>query len=188
MLWRQQAGLTQQALAKRAGIPQPNLSAIEWGKRDVSLGTMRALAATLGVRPGILADGVPPALTGRGPVGARHPLASKEGASSAAGHRQGSPVLSRQTIERIADAVAFDQPVTEPNEHVTVDALRELLGHRTLALRRQWSRPRTARRQALAAWIRLKSLYGRSAIQTLADRVLERQRANDARINDSTND
>ena len=154
MLWRQRSGLTQQALAERAGIPQPNLSAIERDRRAASLTTIRALAAALGVRPGLLVDGVPPS-------------------SAAHGH----PSLSRETIERIADAVAFDRPVTDPDEQAAVRALRVLLGSRMRAARRQWSIPRSGKHAALTAWIRLKSLYGRAAIQTLADRVLERQHA-----------
>ena len=156
LLWRLHRGLTQGVLARHTRISRPNLSAIERGRREVTLGTLRALAAALGVRPGILVDGVPPA--------------------SADGR---SPSLSRETIERIADAVAFDRSVTEPDEQVTVEALQTLLGHRTRAVYRQRGRPRTGRRTTLAAWVRLKSLYGRAAIQTLADRVLERQRAHE---------
>ena len=157
-LWRLQRGLTQEALARHARMSRPNLSAIERGKREVTLGTLRALAAALGVQPGLLADGIPPA--------------------SAFGK---PPSLSRETIERIADAVAFDREVTEPDEQVTVEALRTLLGHRTRAVRHQRGRPRTRRRGVLAAWVRLNGLYGRSAIQTLADRILERQRAHDSK-------
>lgn len=154
MLWRQRRGLSQQALARRAGIPQPNLSAIERGRRVASLPTIRGLAAALGVRAGLLVDGVPPGSVDHG-----------------------SPLLSRETIERIVDAVAFHGRVAEPSEAVTVQALRVLVRHRTRAAHQQWGRPRTGKRAALAAWIQLKSLYGRSAIQMLADRVLERQRA-----------
>ena len=157
LLWRLSRGFTQSALARRAGIPRPNLSAIECGRREVSLTTLRALAAGLDVRPGMLVDGAPPA----------------------SGQR-GQPALSRATIERIADAVAFNRQVTEPDEQVVVEALRTLLSHRTRAVCHQRGRPRTGRRAAVAAWIQLKSLYGRSAIQTLADRVLERQRAHDS--------
>lgn len=157
-LWRLHRRLTQEQLAQAARLPRPNLSAIEQGEREVSLPTLRALAAALDVRPGLLVDGVPPV--------------------SAQGE---PPSLSRQTLERIADAVAFDRPVTQPSEQVTVEALRTLLDHRTRAAHRQWSRPRTGRRRALEAWLQLKSLYGRSAIQTLADRVLERQRAHESK-------
>ena len=99
-----------------------------------------------------------------------------DGVSPASAHG-GPPSLSREVIERIVDAVAFERRVTEPDEQITVEALRTLLGHRTRAVRQQRGRPRTGRRTALAAWVRLNSLYGRSAIQALADRVLERQRA-----------
>ena len=59
-LWRLDRHLSQAALAQRAGIPRPNLSLMERGKREVTLGTLRALAVALDVRPGILADGVLP--------------------------------------------------------------------------------------------------------------------------------
>lgn len=59
-LWRFFKGFTQQELAKKTGIPRPNLSAIESGKREVSLGTLRALALAFGVTAGMLADGIAP--------------------------------------------------------------------------------------------------------------------------------
>ncbi len=155
-LWRLHRGLTQEQLAQAARLPRPNLSAIEQGKREVSLPTLRALAQGLGVRAGLLVDGVSPAAA------------------------DGRPSLSREMFERIADAVAFNRRVTEPNEQAAVEALRMLLGHRTQAAHHQWSRPRMRRRRVLAAWAQLKGLYGRAAIQTLADRILERQRADES--------
>lgn len=154
VLWRAHLRLTQEALARKAGIPRPNLSAIERGRREVTLPTIRMLAATLGVRPGTLVDGVPPA--------------SAEG---------GGPSLSRQAIERLANAVALNQQVQDPQERMAVEALRLLLAQRRRAAAHQWGRPRVGRRRLLAAWLQLKSVYGRSAIQTLAERILERQRA-----------
>ena len=59
-LWRLKQELSQEELASRAGLPRPNLSSIEQGARDVTLSTLRRLAQALGVRTGILADGVPP--------------------------------------------------------------------------------------------------------------------------------
>lgn len=59
-LWRISKGLSQQALAKAAGIPRPNLSAIESGKREPSLQTLRSLAISLAVTPGELVNGIPP--------------------------------------------------------------------------------------------------------------------------------
>ena len=156
--WRLHQGLTQDALARRAGITRPNLSAIERGRREVSLKTLRALAVGLGVRPGLLVDGVSP--------------------DPARGDR---PSLSREAIERIADAVAFDRQAAQPNEQAAVEALQALLGNRTRAMRHQQGRPRIGRRRTAAAWLRLNGRYGRLAIQTLADRVLERQRAHESK-------
>ena len=48
-VWREHRGLTQQALADRAGISKPYLSQLEAGKRQPSLAVLRALAAALGV-------------------------------------------------------------------------------------------------------------------------------------------
>lgn len=153
-LWRHQRRLTQEQLARRAKVSRPNLSAMERGRREVSLGTLRALAAGLDIRPGVLADGVPPET-------AEHP----------------TPSLSREAIERMVDAVAFGHRLANPSEHTTATALRILLGHRTRAIHQQWSAPRTGRHAVLAAWATLSSLYGRDAIRMLADRAMERQRA-----------
>ncbi len=51
---RRQRGLTQQALAGEANVNQGYLSAIERGRRTPRLGTVRALAVTLGVPEGVL--------------------------------------------------------------------------------------------------------------------------------------
>ncbi len=45
---RMKRGLTQQALARLVGVPQPNLSNIEKGKQDVTVGTLQRIAAVLG--------------------------------------------------------------------------------------------------------------------------------------------
>jgi DNA-binding XRE family transcriptional regulator len=48
-LWREQRGLTQEELAKRAGISKPYLSQIETGKRQGTVETLSALARALDV-------------------------------------------------------------------------------------------------------------------------------------------
>ena len=153
LAWRRSRGLTQEALARRAGIPRPNVSAIERGRREVSLTTLRTLAAALGVRPGLLVDGVSPEAARGGPLSS-----------------------SRDTLERIADAVAFGRQAKEPRERAAIDALTVLLGPRMRAMHRQWRRSRIGRRIAMNAWRTLTSLYSRDAINTLTDRVTERQR------------
>ena len=153
LLWRRRRGMTQEQVARAARLSRPNLSGIERGKREVSLTTLRALGAALGVRPGVLVDGIPP------------------------GGAEGAP-LSREMIERIADAVAFERRLTDPQERATAAALRVLLRHRTRTVRGT-AGPPAAGRSALRAWIELTSRYETGAIQALADRVLERQIAHD---------
>ncbi|MCC7304989.1 MAG: helix-turn-helix transcriptional regulator [Alphaproteobacteria bacterium] len=51
---REHRGLTQAALAKKAGISRPYLTEIETGKKDGSIRAVRALAEVLKVNPGML--------------------------------------------------------------------------------------------------------------------------------------
>lgn len=60
-LWRIHKGLTQSDLARGSGVSRPNLSAIEQGARDLTVQTLRRIAAALNVKPGDLVDGVLPA-------------------------------------------------------------------------------------------------------------------------------
>ena len=48
--------MTQTALAQAARIPQPNIAALEAGRLDPQLSTLRRLAAGLGISPGKLLD------------------------------------------------------------------------------------------------------------------------------------
>ncbi len=59
-LWRIFRKLSQEELAKNTGIPRPNLSAIESGKREPSIRTLRLLANSLKISPGMLINGTPP--------------------------------------------------------------------------------------------------------------------------------
>lgn len=56
--WRRERGLTQAVVAERSGVSRPNLSAIEQGARDLTVQTLRRIASTLEVTPGVLVDGV----------------------------------------------------------------------------------------------------------------------------------
>jgi DNA-binding XRE family transcriptional regulator len=55
-LWREHRGLTQQELAKRAGISKPYLSQIETGKRQGTVETLSAIARSLDVPLDVLTD------------------------------------------------------------------------------------------------------------------------------------
>jgi DNA-binding XRE family transcriptional regulator len=55
-LWRDHRGLTQQALADRAGISKPYLSQIESGKRQGTVETLAAIARALDVPLEVLTE------------------------------------------------------------------------------------------------------------------------------------
>lgn len=57
---RRAAGLTQEALAERAGLHAVTISYLETGIRAASVPTLVRVADALGVAPGILVDGIPP--------------------------------------------------------------------------------------------------------------------------------
>jgi len=62
-MWRRTRALTQADLAQKAGIPQPNVCALEADRLDPKLSTIRRLAVALDVLPGRLLDESPRALT-----------------------------------------------------------------------------------------------------------------------------
>lgn len=54
---RERELLTQEELAQRAGMTQTTISALELGKQEARISTVRRLAAALGVEPKELLDG-----------------------------------------------------------------------------------------------------------------------------------
>lgn len=139
-LWRTYRRLTQAQVAQVAHIPRPNLCAIERGRREVSLTTLRAVALALEVTPGTLVDGIAP------PTG-------------------GSTNLSREAIERVADAVAGGTIPRQPSERRLAALLRAVtMG---TAAGRRW---------AQACWLQLNAAYPPALVRTLLDRIASRQR------------
>ena len=67
-LWRLKRGMGQEELARKSGIPQPNLSNLERGKADITVGTLRKIAFALGAAVGDLAEGRPPQQSGSLPT------------------------------------------------------------------------------------------------------------------------
>jgi len=57
--WRGVRGLSQRALAERAGMPYPMVARLELGQTDPRLSTLRRLAKALNVTVGELVDGAP---------------------------------------------------------------------------------------------------------------------------------
>lgn len=152
-LWRQARGLTQEQLARRANVPRPNVSAMERGKREVTLGTLRALAVGLGLRPGVLADGTAP-------------LRLEQGRTS----------LSREALERIADAVVSGAATPHQDERVLAEALRHVTVHRFAAGGVRLGRRRVGKRQTEAAWLLLESACPPGVLPSLLHRIADRQR------------
>lgn len=145
-VWRRQRGLRQAQLAEAAGIPRPNLSAIERGKREVSLGTLRALARALEVRPGLLVDGVPP------------PLPNDPSR------------LPREALERVAAAVVGNTVPHDPTERALADWLHTLCAHRLRRIRGR-RQPRSRVHTIHTAWLNLKANCSRDLLRSLIDRV-----------------
>lgn len=150
LLWRLQRGLTQAELAQRAGVPRPNLSAIERGQREVSLKTVRALAVALDVRPGVLVDGIVP-------------------------QGEETEELSREAMERIADAVVRKTTLVEPSEQSLADQLKYLVNSRLRAGSPEAQRALRLGRVSDRAWLSL-SRYPEAVIASLVARILERRR------------
>lgn len=153
-LWRLTRRLTQAQLASAAGVPRPNLSAIERGKREVSLTTLRALAVALEVTPGALADGMAPEAP------------------------QGSLRLSREALERIADAIVPGRRILrDPVERDLAALLGRLSLTRIRAASRHGRRAHAGVRADEAAWLRAHACYPPELIRTLLERVDDRLRA-----------
>ena len=145
LAWRLARGLTQAELAMRARLPRPNLSAIERGKREVTLGTLRALALALDVRPGVLADGVPP--------------------------QDRSRPLSRDDLERVAVAAARGATLTDARLDQLARWLRDAASTRLAAASGMASRKCSPRRAA-HAWFQLKTRESAATAASLLDRMI----------------
>jgi transcriptional regulator with XRE-family HTH domain len=146
LFWRTHRGLTQGELAARAHLPQPNLSAIERGSRDVSLRTIRSLALALDVHPGVLVDGLPP-----------------------------SPQKnwSRERLERVARAVAQGRSLSDPEERSLAQSLMNLVRSRRRANGMPAQGPRRRQRLSERAWLALSTRHTPERIQSLLQRVTE---------------
>ena len=151
ILWRAERDWTQRELARRAEIPQSALSAIERGKRDVTLGTLRTLARALDVRPGLLADGTPPRAA------------------------EGQAPLSREAMERVADAVVRGEPLPDGRERRLAEALRSLVWHRLPSRQRRGKDARRGYRAAARAWLWLQSTYPPGVVKSMLQRISNRE-------------
>jgi transcriptional regulator with XRE-family HTH domain len=146
-LWRVHRKMTQAQLAKAARLSQPNLSAVEKGQREVTLGTLRALGLALGAAPGELAEGRPPQ---------KHHEAKE---------------ISRKAIEAIARAAVDGRKLRDRDAAEAAEELRVLIEPRLNALGRR--KAARVRRSPAAAWLRLSARYPRAVIESLVERAVE---------------
>lgn len=146
-LWRVYRGLTQDQLASKAGISRPNLSGIERGTREISLRTLRNLAAALNIRPGILVDGITPLVA------------------------EGSFTLNRQTMERIAEAATSGAALVGRQGQLA-QLLGVVMQNRIHSAR---SSKRAGKRQLKTSWLALRSFCSDQELRSLIQRVSDRE-------------
>lgn len=144
--WRSHKRLTQSELARRSGVSRPNLSAIEQGGRDLTLGTLRRIASALSVSPGTLVDGV-------GPKTLYAPIST-----------------DRHSLDRIARLAAGQTPRSSPKERRIADALSFVMKSKTGWKGVKRTRRRTGRSEN-ETLLRLKTEMGPDLLKYLVRRV-----------------
>ncbi len=149
LLWRLHRSLSQEKLAATAGIPRPNLSDIEKGKRDVTLSTIRSLANALGISPGSLVNGNPPR------------------------PENWNDDLSRESMEQIASSVAHGKPPEDPAEREVYKLLTEVVSCSIQSVSTRKKRLPLPSGKSNHAWLLLRALYPAETIKSLITRALE---------------
>lgn len=146
-LWRLAKGLSQESLALRAGIPRPNLSAIEQGRQDITVATLRALSFALGIKPGVLVDGIAPLKlnkSGRWP---------------------------RNLLEDTAQAsLDTDFYKLNPKDKTVSSLLSKITKNRINAQNKIYRNTLKARKASINSWLMLKSGVGREIVGNLLSR------------------
>jgi len=145
-LWRAERGLTQEALAQATGIPRPNLSALERGALEPTLRTLRRLAVALDIRPGWLADGIPPGSEDR-------------------------KALDRYRMDQIVSVVMDRGRLKNPYEQRVARLLKAQVSHRFPSRRPS---PRKGVRETRRTWALLRNLVSPEELNTLLGRLEER--------------
>ncbi len=117
----------------------------------MTLGTLRGLALALSIRPGLLADGIPPrAAEGRVP-------------------------LTREAMERVADGVISGERLPDGREQRLAKALSSLVWHRFPSSRRRGKDARRGYRVAGQAWLWLQSTYPPGVVKSMLQRIANRE-------------
>ena len=131
--WRISKRVKQAELASRSGVTRPNLSAIEQGKRDVTLATLSTLARALGISTGQLLDQQPPLPAG---LNDRHQIDAIARAI-VFGERGFSPQLNRLSDD-VAALISNQLAAFSAPGHKRVSHLVWHKGQRRAVARRQY--------------------------------------------------
>ncbi|MDP1854337.1 MAG: helix-turn-helix domain-containing protein [Candidatus Omnitrophota bacterium] len=146
-LWRAFRGLTQEELAKKAGIPRPNLSAIERGKREITLTTLRSLAAALDVSPGSLVNGTAPLYFNKA-------------------------MFSRKSLENIAQiSLGKSAKFSTAREKSISAMLSTIITNKVNAEEKKYTNTLKDRQSYITNWLILKSAVGRETLNNLLSRL-----------------
>ncbi len=146
-LWRSFRGLSQEALAKKAGIPRPNLSAIENGKREPSLATLRVLSLALEVAPGRLVDGIPPV-------------------------DFGGIDMSREALEKIVRlSLGKTEASFSSQERAISNALSKVIKNRINARNKIYKNTLRDHKTYILNWLMLKAAVNTSVLNNLLSRL-----------------
>lgn len=148
-LWRIFRGLSQEGLAKKSGIPRPNISAIESGRREPSLSTVRRLAFILGTNPGILINGAAPSYL----KGKRH--------------------LSREYLEHIIDAVLNKTKVGLSHSDKALSVMfSNIIKNRLNAQNGIYKNTiKRGSKDYISSWLILKAVIGKEVVNNLLSRL-----------------
>lgn len=146
-LWRTFRGLSQEDLAKKARLPRPNLSALENGKREPTLSTLRAIAINLGIKPGILVDGLTPLDLKLKP-------------------------LSRKSLEKIVQISLgrINSPFGS-KERTIATMLSKIIRNRINAKKKNYKAALKTRKEYIINWLMLKAALKTQTLNNLLSRI-----------------
>lgn len=142
-LWRSHRKMTQAKLAQTSGVSRPNLSAIEQGARDITIGTLRRIAGALDVRPGSLVDDALP-------------------------EEKPGQIWTREKLDRVA-CYLTGQNVKLSQIEMELAVLLKTIAKKKLGAKNT-RLPRTSRNENIK-WTLLKRQIGSQAIVNLLDRI-----------------
>lgn len=150
-LWRAFRGLNQEELAKKADIPRPNLSAIEGGKREITLTTLRSLAAALDVSPGNLVNGTAPLYFNKA-------------------------MFSRKSLENITQITLGKAVKFSTAQEKSISAmLSSIITNKINAEEKKYANTLKGRQSYIINWLMLKSAVGRETLNNLLSRLDKRK-------------